>query len=191
MLGQFNEQFELNEEEKEILERLIKQAQFDDDENEAFCLMIDMEYAKKKVTEYIEMEDDYANYANEYFEGLNAEFEEKSSKRAKNIIDNLTWSIVEPFYYNDNYDCNFVEHSCTNVYKIDEYLKAAFVDFVNHKNEEAKRIYPNLSECEEDFCCYTYEVNSVVYKINENDNYIFISKEEHYAAFESDIDEDF
>ena len=92
MLGQFNEQFELNEEEKEILERLIKQAQFDDDANEAFCLMIDMEYAKKKVTEYIEMEDDYANYANEYFEGLNAEFEEKSSKRAKNIIDNLTWA---------------------------------------------------------------------------------------------------
>lgn len=185
----FDVKYLFDEEELTVYENLLREAQLYDDENEYMALFIDPEYAKNKVNEYIKWESTNAMLAEEYFESLESEYQHKMESESKCILENLTWTIVEPFYYKGDFDCNLVQHSCTNVYKKNKYLKDLFIDFVDIKNEVAKREYPNVcTEMERIIYCCTYKVNSVIYKVNENDNYIFLSKEECFLEFESELD---
>ncbi|MGL5957653.1 MAG: hypothetical protein ACRCZZ_03510, partial [Phocaeicola sp.] len=107
-----DEEIIFSNEERDILEILKEQAISETEYDKYNALTLDTAYAKKAVLEYLELVRLNYEYLEEEFNDFIIESRQKEESDAKEIINNLTWTIVDPFYYNTNYDSNFTQHSC-------------------------------------------------------------------------------
>ncbi len=90
------------------------------------ALTMDFDYAMAKIAEHIQIEEEYCRQEEEFHNSMIREEREKNRQYANDIIKNLDWNIVDPFYYHGNFDANFIERSTSAVFKNNDQIKVVF-----------------------------------------------------------------